>query len=264
MPSSLHLLCGSWKGVKEGGGEYELMRCCREEQHTNIVWAGQKGEKDSEKAPNRGPTDFQGENADNRKERRSSPEKRDINRGRKIVWVTVRGVNHWRWDANSSQERKNEMGGGVLQEVKDRQAKPPLTWVWEIVSNTRWRAHSLPFGGSRLKACCQCLIKSSLGLQPAVAMRKCNFLHGLPLVNLQAATLINTIQTNVSQHFHANINHSDISFLTSVSPLARSLARSKTLREVERGRRRGGKKKSKMEEKRATSACQKQETRCLL
>lgn len=104
------------------------------------------------------------------------------------------------------------------------------------MSNMRWRAHSLPFGGSRLKACRQCLIKSSLGLQQAAAMRKCNFLRGLPLVNLQAATLINTIQTNVSQHCHANINHSDISFLTSVSPLARS----QTLHEMARRRRRGG------------------------
>lgn len=189
-----------------------------------------------------------------------SPEKRDINRERKMVWVTVRGVNHQRWDGNSSQKMKNGIGGGV-QEVKDRQANPPLTWVWEIVSNTRWRAHSLPFGGSRLKACCQCLIKSSLGLQPAVAMRKCNFLHGLPLVNLQAATLINTIQTNVSQHCHANINHSDISFLTSVSPLARS----QTLHEVERGWRRGRKRKrwGTMEEKRGTSVHQKQEN-CIL
>ena len=25
------------KGVKEGGGEYELMSCCREEQNTNIA-----------------------------------------------------------------------------------------------------------------------------------------------------------------------------------------------------------------------------------
>lgn len=99
----------------------------------------------------------------------------------------------------------------------------------------RRRAHSLPFGGSRLKACHQCLIKSSLGLQQALAMRKCNFLRGLPLVNLQAATLINTIQTNVSQHCHAGINHSDISFLTSVSPLARS----QTLHEMERRRGRG-------------------------
>lgn len=29
-------------GVKEGGGECELMRCCREELHTNIVQAGQE------------------------------------------------------------------------------------------------------------------------------------------------------------------------------------------------------------------------------
>lgn len=106
-----------------------------------------------------------------------------------------------------------------------------------------WRAHSLPFGGSRLKACRQCLIKSSLGLLQAVAMRKCNFLRGLPLVNLQAATLINTIQTNVSQHSHANINHSDISFLTSVSPLARS----QTLHEMEGRRRRGGGKRRRGE-----------------
>lgn len=64
-------------------------------------------------------------------------------------------------------------------------------------------------------------------------MRKCNFLRGLLLVNLQAATLINTIQTNVSQHCHANINHSDISFLTSVLPLAHSQTRD----EMERRRR---------------------------
>lgn len=63
-------------------------------------------------------------------------------------------------------------------------------------------------------------------------MRKCNFLCGLLLVNLQAATLINTIQTNVSQHCHANINHSDISFLTSVLPLAHS----QTLDEMEGGK----------------------------
>lgn len=37
VPSSLHLLCGPGRGVKEGGGEYELMRCCSKEQHTNIV-----------------------------------------------------------------------------------------------------------------------------------------------------------------------------------------------------------------------------------
>lgn len=39
-------------GVKEGGGEYELMRCCREEQHTDIVSAGQEGEIDSGKRTN--------------------------------------------------------------------------------------------------------------------------------------------------------------------------------------------------------------------
>lgn len=39
--------------MKEGGGEYELMRCCREEQHTNIVRAGQEGEKDNGKAQNK-------------------------------------------------------------------------------------------------------------------------------------------------------------------------------------------------------------------
>lgn len=72
-------------------------------------------------------------------------------------------------------------------------------------------------------------------------MRKCNFLHGLPLVNLQAATLINTIQANVSQHCHANINHSDVSFLTSVLPLARSQAPRGMGREGER-RREGGRK----------------------
>lgn len=63
--------------MKEGGGEYELMRCCREEQHTNIVRAGREGEKDSGKARNRKP------------ERKmqiieekgiESPEARDINR----------------------------------------------------------------------------------------------------------------------------------------------------------------------------------------
>lgn len=70
-------------------------------------------------------------------------------------------------------------------------------------------------------------------------MRKCNFLNGLPLVNLQAATLINTTQTNVSQHCHANINHSDVSFLTSVLlPLA-----AKTLREMEEKEGRGVKRK---------------------
>lgn len=36
------------KGVKEGGGEYELMSCCREEQNTNIARerCGREGEKD--------------------------------------------------------------------------------------------------------------------------------------------------------------------------------------------------------------------------
>ncbi len=41
--------------MKEGGGEYELMRCCREEQHTNIVRVGREGEKDSGKTQNREP-----------------------------------------------------------------------------------------------------------------------------------------------------------------------------------------------------------------
>lgn len=100
----------------------------------------------------------------------------------------------------------------------------------------------MPFGCSRLKACRQRLIKSSPGPQPAVVMRKCNFLRGLLLVNLQAATLINTIQTNVSQHCHANINHSDISFLTSVLPLAHSQTRD----EMERRRRRRREKKRGM------------------
>lgn len=58
------------KGVKEGGGEYELMRCCREEQHTNIVRAGQEGERDSGKAQNREPIDLWEQNGDNRRERR--------------------------------------------------------------------------------------------------------------------------------------------------------------------------------------------------
>lgn len=90
-------------------------------------------------------------------------------------------------------------------------------------------------------------------------MRKCNFLRGLPLVNLQAATLINTLQTNVSQHCHANINHSDVSFLTSVSP---PLAAKRCMRwrgggEEEEGeeRRRGG---GTQEEKRETFVYQKQ------
>lgn len=69
-----------------------------------------------------------------------------------------------------------------------------------------------------------------------LAMKKCNFLCGLLLVNLQAATLINTVQTNVSQHCHASINHSDISFLTSASPLAQS----QTPHEMERRGGRGG------------------------
>lgn len=53
-------------GVKEDGGEYELMRWCREELHTNIVQAGQEGEKDSRMAQNRGPIHFREANADNR------------------------------------------------------------------------------------------------------------------------------------------------------------------------------------------------------
>lgn len=56
--------------MKEGGGEYELMRCYREGQHTNIVRAGQKGEKDSGKAQNREPIDSHKENTDNRRDRR--------------------------------------------------------------------------------------------------------------------------------------------------------------------------------------------------
>lgn len=129
------------------------------------------------------------------------------------------------------------------------------------MSNMHWGAHSLPFGGSRLKACRQCLIKSSPGLRQAVAMRKCNFLLGLPLLNLQPATLINTIQTNVSQHCHANINHSDISFLTSVSPLAGS----QTQREMERRQRRGGKKRrggTAKGEKGKISVSKRGDTRC--
>lgn len=100
-----------------------------------------------------------------------------------------------------------------------------------MVSNISWRAHLLPFGCSRLKACRQNLIKGSPGPQPALVTRKCNFLRGLPLVNLQAATLINAIQFNVSQHCHASINHSDVSFLTSVWPLDRS----QVLHEMDRG-----------------------------
>lgn len=67
--------------MKEGGGEYELMRCCREEQHTNIVRAGQEGDKDNGKAQNKDRE----ENADNRRE--TCPEKRDINREIEIVRV---------------------------------------------------------------------------------------------------------------------------------------------------------------------------------
>lgn len=103
------------------------------------------------------------------------------------------------------------------------------------MSNIHGKARSLPFGCSRLKACRQRLIKNSPGLLPALVMRKCNFLNGLLLVNLQAATLINTIQTNVSQRCHSDINHSDISFLTAVWSLAASPARA-----GERRRGRGG------------------------
>lgn len=72
------------------------------------------------------------------------------------------------------------------------------------------------------------------------AMRKCNFLCSLPLVNQQAATLINTIRTNVSQHCHPSIYHSDISsssFFNPVLPLARSQMQDgeETKRSVEMG-----------------------------
>lgn len=82
---------------------------------------------------------------------------------------------------------------GGLQEVKDRQVKPLHTSVRGRVSNMRRGAHSLPFGGSRLKACRRCLIEIPPEPQPAVAM-ECNFLRGLPSVNLRAATLITAAQ----------------------------------------------------------------------
>jgi len=55
--------------VKEGGGEDELMRCCREELHTNFVRAGQEGEEDRGKVQNREPIGLHEENADNKMER---------------------------------------------------------------------------------------------------------------------------------------------------------------------------------------------------
>lgn len=76
------------RGVKEGGGEYELMSCCREEPHTNIVRAGQEGEKDSGKAQNRKPR-----KARIIEEERRSSEKRDINREKELVRGTVKGLN---------------------------------------------------------------------------------------------------------------------------------------------------------------------------
>lgn len=66
--------------------------------------------------------------------------------------------------------------------------------------------------------------KKLSGASATLATRKCNFLCGLPLVNLQAATLINGVQAGVSQR-HPDINHADVSFLSARWPLARSQTR---------------------------------------
>lgn len=68
-------------------------------------------------------------------------------------------------------------------------------------------------------------MKSCRGAAATLAARKCNFLCGLPLVNLQAAALINGVQAGVSQRRHRHINHADVSFLSARWPLARSQTR---------------------------------------
>lgn len=56
-----------------------------------------------------------------------SPEKRDINREREIVRVKRCELPKIGW--TQQPKEKNEKGGEGLQEVKGRQAKPPLTWA---------------------------------------------------------------------------------------------------------------------------------------
>lgn len=151
----------------------------------------------------------------------------------------MKGVNCQRWDGNCSQKEKNGKGvvggGGAAGSQRQTSAAFSHLGVRNRVQHVRessfvaiWRlkVKSLPPPSDKK------LSRASAML----AMKKCNFLCGLLLVNLQAATLINTVQTNVSQHCHASINHSDISFLTSASPLAQS----QTPREMERRGGRGG------------------------
>lgn len=100
--------------VKEGGGEYELMSCCREEPHTNIVRAGQEGEKDSGEAQKQKGK----ENAHNRGGEILT-EKREIAR------CTVKRVECAQKRKTGQKMKREER----CREVKDRQARLPLTWV---------------------------------------------------------------------------------------------------------------------------------------
>lgn len=105
--------------MKEGGGEYELMRCCREEPHTNIVRAGQEGEKDNGKAENK-ETERKIQIIEWKGVR--SPEKRDINSGREIARAERCELSKMGWKLQPKGEEWKRGGGGRRQEVKDRQA----------------------------------------------------------------------------------------------------------------------------------------------
>lgn len=93
---------------------------------------------------------------------------------------------------------------------------PPLTWEKGPESSSvairRLKVKSMPPSSDEKLS----------GAAATLAARTCNFLCGLPLVNLQAAALINGVQAGVSQRRHRHINHADVSFLSARWPPARS------------------------------------------
>lgn len=159
--------------------------------------------------------------------REGCPEKRDINRGRKIVRVERCEFDKDGMGDAAKRRRIEERGVGRGGGGGCRKSKTETSGASSHLAVRNCVLHApessfVAIWRLKVKSLPPTSDKTLSGASATLATRKCNFLCGLPLVNLQAATLINTVQANASQQRRASINHSDVSFLT--SPSRRSLA----------------------------------------
>lgn len=170
--------------------------------------------------------------------REGCPEKRDINRGRKIVRVERCEFDKDGTGDAAKRRRIEERGAGRGGEGGGgcRKSKTETSGASSHLAMRNCVLHApessfVAIWRLKVKSLPPTSDKRLSGVSATLATRKRNFLCGLLLVNLQAATLINTVQANASQQRRTSINHADVSFLT--SPSRRSLARSQPKRRRE-------------------------------